>query len=409
MVEKSVIVQRTVQADADALWQTLGDFTGGWHPYLAWVRAEAGNRRRFQAKDEAGEYVERLTYHSDSDRCLSYAHEHGIEGAEWYHAQCRVSPSGDDCSIEWRATFSAPEGRAQGIAKGTTAVFEAGIDEALRRAVLTEVRIGTDPTLAFTQSFEQDGPLCLFLHGIGGRRSNWKSQLHAVAPIMQSAALDLRGYGESTLGSSPSMIDDYCNDILRVMQYFGKQHVVLVGLSYGAWIATSFAMRYPEMLLGLVLSGGCTGLSEATDAERKGFLQARQKPLDAGKTPADFAADVVALIAGPTSSESSRKELYESMAAIPAATYRDAVTCFSFPTERFDFSRITSPVLLMTGEYDRLASPAEIRGVAERIHQAGGAPLVRFEVIGGVGHVCNIEAPKIYNAQLTDFLRNISK
>jgi pimeloyl-ACP methyl ester carboxylesterase len=45
------------------------------------------------------------------------------------------------------------------------------------------------------------------------------------------------------------------------------------------------------------------------------------------------------------------------MAAIPAATYRDALVCFTNPLERFDFSRLTMPVLMMTGEHDRLAPP----------------------------------------------------
>jgi pimeloyl-ACP methyl ester carboxylesterase len=62
------------------------------------------------------------------------------------------------------------------------------------------------------------------------------------------------------------------------------------------------------------------------------------------------------------------------------------------------------PVLLMTGENDRLAPPAEIRGVAKRIHAQSPRPDVRFETIAGAGHVCNIEEPEVYNRILLDFL-----
>jgi pimeloyl-ACP methyl ester carboxylesterase len=86
------------------------------------------------------------------------------------------------------------------------------------------------------------------------------------------------------------------------------------------------------------------------------------------------------------------------MAAIPAATYRDALTCFTNPLERFDFSRLTMPVLMMTGEHDRLAPPAEIRGIAGRIWDSAPRPDVRFEVIPDAGHVCNVEQPEAYNA-----------
>ena len=73
--------------------------------------------------------------------------------------------------------------------------------------------------------------LCLFLHGIGGGRTNWLSQLQTVGRIMPAAALDLRGYGDSTLGPRQSTVDDYCADILRVAEKLGAKRLVLVGLS----------------------------------------------------------------------------------------------------------------------------------------------------------------------------------
>jgi pimeloyl-ACP methyl ester carboxylesterase len=249
--------------------------------------------------------------------------------------------------------------------------------------------------------------LCVFLHGIGGGRTNWLPQLEAVGQIMPAAALDLRGYGDSTLGPRQSTVDDYCADILRVAEKLGAKRLVLVGLSYGSWIATSFAMRHPEMLAGLVLSGGCTGMSEAGPDEREAFRVSREVPLNAGQVPADFAPAVVKVLAGPDASEATRKALFDSMAAIPAATYRDALTCFTNPLERFDFARLTMPVLMMTGEHDRLAPPQEIRAVAGRIWDAAPRPDVRFEVIQGAGHVCNVEKPDLYNRHLLTFLNRL--
>ena len=75
--------------------------------------------------------------------------------------------------------------------------------------------------------------------------------------------------------------------------------------------------------------------------------------------------------------------------------------------ERFDFSRLTMPVLMMTGEHDRLAPPAEIRSVAGRIWDAAPRPDVRFEVIAGAGHVCNVEAPEAYARPLLDLLARL--
>jgi pimeloyl-ACP methyl ester carboxylesterase len=226
---------------------------------------------------------------------------------------------------------------------------------------------------------------------------------------MRAAALDLRGYGDSQLGASQSTVDDYCADILRVAESLGADRLILCGLSYGSWIATSFAMRHPEKLAGLVLSGGCTGMSEAGVEEREAFRQSREVPLDASKTPADFAPAVVNMLAGPDADADVRQELFDSMAAIPAATYRDALVCFTNPPERFDFSKLTMPVLMMTGEHDRLAPPSEIRGVANRIAELAPLASVRFEVIAGAGHVCNVEQPDAYNAVLGEFLSEVAQ
>lgn len=163
-------------------------------------------------------------------------------------------------------------------------------------------------------------------------------------------------------------------------------------------------MRYPDLLDGLVLSGGCTGMSEAGPDEREAFRISREVPLDAGQVPADFAPAVVKVLAGPNASDTVRQALLASMAAIPAATYRDALRCFTNPLERFDFSRLTMPVLMLTGEHDRLAPPSEIRGVAGRIWDQAPLPDVRFEVIADAGHVCNVEQPAAYNRALLGFL-----
>src|SRR5690606_30543148 len=124
--------------------------------------------------------------------------------------------------------------------------------------------------------------------------------------------------------------------------------------------------------------------------------------------PADFAPAVVEVLAGPDAGDDVRQKLFASMAAIPAQTYRDALACFTHPPERFDFSKLTMPILMMTGEHDRLAPPAEIRGVARRIAETAPRAYVRFEVIAGAGHVCNVERPDAYNAALTEFLAEVA-
>jgi len=437
-MRKTVESTATAEAPPDAVWAIAGDFFRPWHPAIASMAAEPRRVRAFTVRGEQTTYRERLTYISQSDRTYAYAHVAGIKGVDLYNARLSVSPgAGGGSVISMSAELSAPDGRAEEIAAGTQAIFDDGVQSLANlsfpgparepgtapvveelppppmplgdnSASFETLTLDTRPKLALSLTPRKSGPLCLFLHGIGGARTNWNAQLAATVPIARAAALDLRGYGDSDLGDDQTNIVDYCTDILRICEVLGDHRLILCGLSYGAWIATSFAMRYPDMLAGLVLSGGCTGMSEASADERDAFRKAREAPLDAGKAPADFAPDVVDVIAGPNAGDGARADLLASMSAIPATTYRDAIACFTNPKEKFDFRRLTMPVLMMTGEHDRLAPPDEIRAVAQRIHDQAPHPDVQFEVIEGAGHVCNVEAPDAYNAHLLPFIKRLT-
>jgi len=416
-------------ADPDAVWRIAQNFANGWHPAIESMSAESDDSGRlirvFTVHGEETEYRERLTYFSHSDRTLRYTHLQGIQDVEHYNASlCIAADDAGGSHIIWSAEIVAESARAKAIATGTHFIFETGISalsdlaKSAERMTINEItnpsyaayetqQVAGLPELTISKTPVKSGSLCLFLHGIGGNRSNWFGQLDHVGTAMCAAALDLRGYGDSKLGPYQSTVDDYCNDILRVCNVLKVEKLVLCGLSYGAWIATSFAQRYPEKLAGLVLSGGCTGMSEASVEERESFRSSREVPLNAGQVPADFAPAVVDVIAGPTASEQVREQLLSSMSGIDANTYRDALTCFTNPPERFDFSRLTMPVLFMTGEHDRLAPAAEIRRVAKRVADNAQPADVQFEIIPDAGHVCNLENPQQYNLHLSVFVQKV--
>jgi pimeloyl-ACP methyl ester carboxylesterase len=428
MPREVVQVHGQITRDADEVWANARDFCAPWHPWIASMQRENGPMgqiiRAFRVQGEDTLYREAQTYLSDSDRVLGYTHLAGITDVVRYDARLTVTPIETGCAVTWRAEVSSPIARLAAICEGTRAVFKAGIAAlATLPAPAAEVAPASPPPAPITEITIHDLPrlglsltpdlgedrLCIFLHGIGGNGRNWRAQLAAIGPNIRSVALDLRGYGSSTLGPAQSTIDDYCEDILRAARHFGARRLVLVGLSYGSWIATSFAMRHGDMLDGLVLAGGCTGMSEAGPEEREAFRLSREVPLNAGQVPADFAPAVVKVLAGPQASEAVQADLLASMAAISAATYRDALVCFTNPLERFDFAKLTMPVLMMTGEHDRLAPPPEIRGVAGRIWDMAPQPNVRFEVIKDAGHVCNLEAPDQFNRHLTAFIQGLPK
>ncbi len=424
----------------EKIWNVLRHFDNQWHPDISRCQliADSSGATIREFTDHDGQtYKEQLTYFSDTDRTITYCHLSGIKDVHHYEAQISVlEAKGGASMVKWNAKIDATEARINAICEGTRFVFERALDwlqnndlpnaapvpRAPRVSKNTEiVRLTVDgvPELSILTPAPGLGDadtLCLFLHGIGGNAENWLPQLNAFGKSRHVAALDMRGYGQSNLSFHPSRIDDYCDDIIRVADAFSARKVLLVGLSMGAWIATSFAMRHPEKLAGLMLAGGCTGMSEAAPEERESFRAYREKPLDQGKTPADFASEVVKLITSPNASSETKSLLRQSMSAISPESYRDALNCFCNPPEHFDFSLLPCPVLLVTGLYDRLATPEEIRNVSLRMYEDSvtksrvrvGLPDIRFEVIKKSGHVCNLEYPGSFNRLLAGFLSRIA-
>ncbi len=414
--------------NADSAWAYVRDFGSNWHPAIVRnslsVDASGAIIREFTGTD-GGIYKEQRTYFSDTDKRLRYSMIEGIDGVEHYQGEVCVS----NTTVKWSSIFKADNAIGSAVAQGTQAIFENGLAWLQRNSThksekqskvsktntqLQRSTVKGQVALSMLGTVTKGQPcwtLVLFLHGIGGNAENWTDQLKACGQDYTAAALDFRGYGQSGRGSSQTHIDDYCADIIRVMKYYGARKLVLVGLSMGSWIATSFAMRYPQWLAGLVLAGGCTGMSEADADERNRFLESRAQPLAAGKTPADFAKDVVAQLAGPAASQEQRDALHQSMASIHSDTYLDALNCFTQPVEKFDFSRISCPVLLLTGEHDALAPPNEIRNISLRLfdelNNDGKFPDICFEVIAAAGHLCNLEQPELFNKQLAKFLERI--
>ena len=385
---------------ADFVWRFLSDFFSPWHPYISWCERADDRTRRFGMPGEDTVYIEQLTNVDHDGHRFTYTMLQGIDGIDGYRGTAYVeSLSPNRSQVIWEAEISGPTAITARVATGTEAVFNAGLDELARILAAMTVQtafIDGEPRLAVDVAGQ--GELLLFLHGIGGNRTNWHPQLDAFAPQFTCAALDFRGYGRSELGGDEVNAHVLIDDILQVLNHFAAEKVHLVGLSYGSWIAASFAHCYPARIRSVTLCSGSTGMTLADDVARTRFKQLRFDPIAAGQTPADIAPAVVAAISGPNASAENKQTLLASMQAIPRATYLAALNCFLAPPFQIAFEQFAFPTLFMAGEHDQLASPAEMSGVAVRVSGS------QFVMIEGTGHLSNLECPNQFNAQLGTFL-----
>lgn len=245
------------------------------------------------------------------------------------------------------------------------------------------------------------GEPVVFLHGIGGNRSNWHDQLPVFAAAgFHALTWDARGYGRSDDYSGPLDFADFSHDLVRLLDHLNMRRAHLVGLSMGGRILQDFYPRYPERVKTLVLCDTFPGFDSSFKPEKRAeFVRLRTEALHAGKTPAEIAPAVVATLLGPQAGEAHRQRLLASMAALHKESYIKTVEATAYYDRTADLPNIKVPTLLVYGAEDRLTPPK----IGQRMQTM--IPDAQMVIIPDAGHLVNIEQPLEFNQTVLAFLR----
>lgn len=242
-----------------------------------------------------------------------------------------------------------------------------------------------------------EGPLLLFLHGIGGNKDVFDPQLPAFAEHWRAAAWDMPGYGESSLPGAEMSFEMLADSVALLADDLGEERFDLVGHSMGGMVAQEFTARYPERVRRLVLAGSSPAFGKPGGDWQREFLAARLQPLDEGQTPADFATTLVQSMFGRDKDQKAMSRAALAMAELSAETYRAALNCIVTFDRRESLAAIRCPTLLIAGSEDTNAPPAVVEKMAGKI---AGAEYVCMD---GPGHLMNLEAPDAFNDILRGF------
>lgn len=261
-----------------------------------------------------------------------------------------------------------------------------------------------DPAPRIAVEHAGEGTLVVFLHGIGGNRTNWRDQLKVLAERFHVCAWDARGYGDSDDYEGALDFADFSRDLVRVLDHFGAPAAHLVGLSMGGLIAQDFYRRHPERVRSLVLADTRNGFQRHNAAE---FLRKREAPLLAGLAPKDIAPDVARSLAGRHASGQMLGRLVESVSALHKESYLKTLRATTRVAEHADFrgmngfvdlATVRVPTLVICGTEDTVTPPEMSRALA------AGIPGAQLRWIEGAGHLSNIENPEAFNELLRSFL-----
>lgn len=237
------------------------------------------------------------------------------------------------------------------------------------------------------------------LHGVGGGKQAWLANMPALAAAgYRAIAWDMPGYGNSA-SVNPYTTAELAQALHRLITHVGAERNLLLGHSMGGMVAQELAALWPARVDGLVLSGTSAAFGRADGAWQQQFLQQRFAPLDAGMDMAALARQLVPTMMAPDADVAALRLACEVMATVPQVSYRAALQAIVSFNRVEDLARIQVPVLCLAGEHDRNAAPQVMRRMAERIPQG------RYQCLGGVGHLANMEQPQAFNGAALQFLQ----
>ena len=258
-------------------------------------------------------------------------------------------------------------------------------------ANLDRIRLGYD------EAGRGNGPPVLFLHGFPHNRGLWTAQLAALSAQSHCIALDLRGFGESSV-APPYSMDQYADDVAAFMDKLGIDRAIICGLSMGGYVAFAMWRRHQQRVHALILADTrATADSEEGREKRRSMAQLAR---DRGSVA--VADAMMPSMIGERTRETAPHVVNAVYRILTSANVAGIVGALDAMRERPDSTPTLSTIdvltLIVVGEDDVLTPVAD----AESMHRAIYGS--RLQVIGRAGHVSNLERPAAFNHVLGEFL-----
>ena len=212
------------------------------------------------------------------------------------------------------------------------------------------------------------GPPLVLVHGVGLDLTMWDEVASTLENAHRVIRYDLLGHGESPDPADPRTLDDFTHQLLGVMDGENVSRACVAGISLGGLIALSFASRYPARVERLALLN--TVFSRSAQ-EREGVKQ-RLEAVEASGINAMVDAALERWFNDEWRAEHPKRvtRLRTILSGNQREAYLKAYRIFANyePQDAaFNFSALTMPTLVMTGELDAGSTPAMAHALARNV------------------------------------------
>jgi pimeloyl-ACP methyl ester carboxylesterase len=242
------------------------------------------------------------------------------------------------------------------------------------------------------------GPPVVLLHPFPANHELWQPIARMLSSRYRLIMPDLRGHGESSLGTGPATMQQHAADIARIVDAAGADRVALIGISVGGYAIFEFWRRFRDRATALVLCN--TKAEPDTPEARANRLQTADDVLQRGTGP--FFESMIPKLLGEATRR-SRPDLVEGALHMMRKMSAEGVAGVqrgmaerpdSVPT----LKTITVPTLILTGDEDIMTGLPDAELMKQNISGS------QMKVVAKAGHYSPWEQPQEVGRLLRGFL-----
>jgi len=227
----------------------------------------------------------------------------------------------------------------------------------------------------------------VLLHGLGYSAAMWRDTIAALPAEHGIVALDLRGHGETTIGTAPPSVNRWAADVLAVLDSEAIESPAVCGLSMGGYTAFALAAAAPERFRGFgFVSTAASADDVAARANRAAGIQTlRTAGVDA------YCEALLSKLLWPDHPD------YETHASQARSAFRVAgaiglayalLALAARPSRIPLLGSISQPTRVVVGDRDILTPVERARQIAD------GLPNSELHVIADAAHMSAVEQPR---------------
>lgn len=254
-------------------------------------------------------------------------------------------------------------------------------------------------SINYTLEGPANAPVVMLSHSLATNLSMWDPQISALASRYRVLRYDTRGHGGTDAPEGPYSLEMLAEDVRALLQALGIARTHFIGLSMGGFIGQIIALKYPQMLHGLVL---CDTSSRVPPEARPTWEERIKVARTQGMEP-HVESTIGRWFTAPF--QEKRADVVDRVRPMIRATSpRGYIGCCQAIavldlTDRLH--AISAPTLIIVGEDDPGTPVAASRTIHERIK---GSELV---ILKSASHLSNIEQPEAFNRAVSAFLAKL--